>query len=961
MAYPKSIIQKAVSLIFVFSVFFSTTAFSQSCPAQGTQIFPELSGQELLDALVQEYGTTDNISYDNARDILYSQIDNKNDTLLTGIYTGYTIVLDPNADPSTDAFNKGINAEHSWPQSKGASTEPARSDMHHLFPAYSRANSARGNHPFYEIPDQETETWWRLDQDVSNPDGNVIDEYSEYRNSHPNASYSASWEPREVSKGDVARAAFYFYTMYKTQADNADPIFFEIQKDFLRNWNSVDAVSTTEYNRTCAIAEIQGNEVNPFVIDPTLIERAYFEGDISQTNVEFSATVLSFDEGQSSVEIEVSITNPNADTATTVDVVYSGGTATSGEDFQAFTSQTLTFPAGSLDRQSVTLTLTDDEIEEGNETIILGLEDVSGPQNAVVGPANSAEITIRDNDGETPSAAWINEMHYDNDGGDQGEFVEIAVNAEFADLTDVTLSLYNGNGGSVYATYSGNDFTAGDAENGISFFYVDLPVNGLQNGSPDGMSLDIGGELIQFLSYEGTFTAADGPAQDVESTDIGIEQPGNSSAGSSLSLAGTGSGYADFSWEFTETNTKGSLNTNQTIEGTGSGNETTFVDFTAAEQLVLESDGTVQVSLSITNPDSETATSVQVSQAGGTATENDFESFTTQNLTFPAGSSANQSFSITITDDDEYEKNETILLAIESISGPSNAEIGIIDTLSVTIRNDDEPQFELMDFWINEFHYQNAGADSNEFVEIVANLGSVTKTQNEDDILITLYNGNNGEQYSSFSGDDILAEEINYAGFQIYYVETEGLQNGDPDGISLSIQGEVVQFISYGGTFVAADGPAKDYESIDVGVIETESTTNGSISLTGTGQFYNEFSWAITDSSTKGSENKGQELQITTSNEDENPTIADDFKLHQNYPNPFNPTTNITYELKGAVNVTLTVYNVLGQKVETLVDGMKSAGSHMATFDASGLSSGVYFYQLRAGERTFTQKMLLSK
>ena len=960
MAIPKTITQKAAVLTFICSLLFSASAFSQSCPAQGTQIFPELSGQALLDALVQEYGSTDNISYDSARDILYSEIDLYNDSLLTGIYTGYTIALDLNNDPSTDAFNKDVNAEHAWPQSKGASTEPARSDMHHLFPAYSRANSARGNHPFYEIPDQETDTWWRLDQDVSNPDGNVIDEYSEYRDSHPNGDYSASWEPREDSKGDVARAAFYFYTMYKTQADAADPIFFEVQKDFLRNWNSIDAVSAKEYDRTCAIAEISGNNVNPFVIDPTLVERAYFEGEISQTNVEFSATLLSFDEGQSSVEVEVSITNPNADTATTVDVVYSGGTATSGDDFQAFTTETLTFPAGSLDRQSVTINLTDDDLEEVNETIILGLENVSGPEQAVIGSANSVEITIRDNDGETPSAAWINEFHYDNDGGDQGEFVEIAVNAEFADLTDVTLTLYNGNGGSSYSSYSGNDFTAGDTENGISFFYVDLPVNGLQNGSPDGMSLDISGELIQFLSYEGTFTAVDGPAQDIESTDIGIEESGTAPVTNSLSLAGTGSAYADFSWENTDPNTKGAVNTNQTIEGGASGTETTRVDFTSAELLILEGEETAEVSLSIANPDSENATMVSVSQVGGTATEDDFENFAIQNLTFPAGSSANQSFSISITDDDMYEKNETILLAIESISGPANAEIGLVDTLTVTIRNDDEPQLGWMSYWINEFHYQNAGADSNEFVEIVRNLGVVSKAQNED-ILITLYNGNNGEQYASYSGEDILNGEDATGHFEIYYAETEGLQNGDPDGISLSIQGEVVQFISYGGTFVATDGPAKDYESIDVGVTESESTTNGSIALTGTGEFYSEFTWAVTDSSTKGYENKGQDLRVPVSNEDENPAIAEEFKLHQNYPNPFNPTTNISYELKNAVDVTLSVYNVLGQKVVTLVDGMKSTGSHIATFDASGLSSGVYFYQLRAGDVTFTQKMLLSK
>ncbi len=561
---PKNRIKRGLSVCFVLVFFFSTSVFSQSCPAQGTQIFPDLSGQELLDSLVAEYGTTDNISYDSARDILYSEIDNKNDSL-SGIYTGYTIYLDPNADPSSDAYAKDINAEHSWPQSKGASTEPARSDMHHLFPAYSRANSARGNHPFFEIPDDETDSWWRLDQDVSAPNGTVVDEYSEYRESHPNNSYSASWEPRESVKGDIARASFYFYTMYKSEADAADAIFFEVQKDFLRSWNSLDEVSDKEYQRTCAIAEISGNEVNPFVIDPSLVERAYFEGQISQTNVEFSASILTFGEGQGTIEVEVSITNPNPDTATTVDVAYANGTATSGDDFDTFTTQTITFPAGSLDRQSVTINLTDDDVEEEEETIILVLENLKGPENAALGQADSVEISILDNDGTVPTSAWINEFHYDNDGGDEGEFVELAVNAEFADLSTVTLTLYNGNGGSSYGSYSGNDFVKGGTQNGVSFYYADLPANGLQNGGPDGMSLDINGELLQFISYEGTFTATDGPAENVESTDIGVDQPGNSPVGSSLSLAGTGTGYDDFTWEFTEENSKGEVNENQTI------------------------------------------------------------------------------------------------------------------------------------------------------------------------------------------------------------------------------------------------------------------------------------------------------------------------------------------------------------------------------------------------------------
>ena len=85
------------------------------------------------------------------------------------------------------------------------------------------------------------------------------------------------------------------------------------------------------------------------------------------------------------------------------------------------------------------------------------------------------------------------------------------------------------------------------------------------------------------------------------------------------------------------------------------------------------------------------------------------------------------------------------------------------------------------------------------------------------------------------------------------------------------------------------------------------------------------------------------------------------YSLSQNYPNPFNPTTKIMFTLPKASIVKLTVFNVLGQKVATLVDGNMSAGSQVVSFNANNLSSGAYFYRLEAGTFTAVKKMLLMK
>ncbi len=95
---------------------------------------------------------------------------------------------------------------------------------------------------------------------------------------------------------------------------------------------------------------------------------------------------------------------------------------------------------------------------------------------------------------------------------------------------------------------------------------------------------------------------------------------------------------------------------------------------------------------------------------------------------------------------------------------------------------------------------------------------------------------------------------------------------------------------------------------------------------------------------------------------DRNYNIAlNNFELEQNYPNPFNPSTNISYKINKAGNVSLKVYNILGLEVATLVDEFKPAGNYTVKFNAANFSSGVYFYKLTAGTYSEIKKMTLLK
>ena len=266
------------------------------------------------------------------------------------------------------------------------------------------------------------------------------------------------------------------------------------------------------------------------------------------------------DTGTKTYPIRLRIINPDATNATTATVAVTGGSAAAGTDYVYDTDGTpseksVTFPANSSDNQEVTVTLNGDTDVEGDETIIFELQNVTGGNDA----QNSAgEFTLSiEGDDASPVNAWINELHYDNDGTDEDEFVEIAVPSGFSDFANLQIVHYNGNGGGSIVSVDGTGLSQGAIQGDFQLYsWIRNPSDTRFQNGPDGFALCYLGDLVvsggvaQFLSYEGTFTATVGCASGRTSTDIGINQTGTSATpvGSSIGLTGSGTSYSDFTW-----------------------------------------------------------------------------------------------------------------------------------------------------------------------------------------------------------------------------------------------------------------------------------------------------------------------------------------------------------------------------------------------------------------------------
>jgi len=244
-------LKNVLLIALLFFIFFTVEASAESqvaCKDTWTKVLSKgkldplyaplkgLCGVEFRKALWEKISTNKDLGYTNARQIMFSKLDNSGGEVC-GVYSDACIETAGIPDP------RYFNTEHSWCQSWGA-TGKAKSDLHHLYPVQSNLNSKRNNYPFCEV---ENASWTY--------DG------SSFGHSH---SGTTCFEPPQQHKGELARSMFYFSVRYSRPIDPEQEAFF-------RKWNKDNSVSGKEYYRNEDIFTYQGNR-NPFVKYPEFVD-----------------------------------------------------------------------------------------------------------------------------------------------------------------------------------------------------------------------------------------------------------------------------------------------------------------------------------------------------------------------------------------------------------------------------------------------------------------------------------------------------------------------------------------------------------------------------------------------------------------------------------------------------------------------------------------------------------------
>lgn len=205
----------------------------------------DVHGEDLLDELFLLVDGHNDRGYNQARDLLFSHLDVREDGMLECVFSGRRVYPDGTRTPD------GFNTEHTWPQSRGSGQDPARNDLHHLFAVDAEANTARGNYEFGHVDCDESTCPWNM--------------LEAFRGPSADDNRDPIYQVQPGRRGDVARAILYFSLRYGAAVSPEE-------EAVMRLWNCEDPPDDHERTRNDNVDQVQNNR-NPFIDRPDFVDR----------------------------------------------------------------------------------------------------------------------------------------------------------------------------------------------------------------------------------------------------------------------------------------------------------------------------------------------------------------------------------------------------------------------------------------------------------------------------------------------------------------------------------------------------------------------------------------------------------------------------------------------------------------------------------------------------------------
>lgn len=441
------------------------------------------------------------------------------------------------------------------------------------------------------------------------------------------------------------------------------------------------------------------------------------------SSVQFTSTNVSIAEDAGTYDLEFAIENEDAINDTTFDVVLISGDAA---DINSYTTQTVTFLASTSANQTVTITITDDMLEELDETLTFEIQNVAGGNSAVVGTNNTFNLTISAND------TFVDpDTLYDADFSNNGDGFPAHTTSSPPAVGPASVGPF----GSApnqwtlsYDTAPGTDGSANTFEVVIGELISDdwggqgiftsqvIDVSSITSVDIYATGANIGANDDDF-TY---FYILDGGAR-VE-TVIGVSDNGDPVNYAVAALDVSFATSLEVGFEFSENGGGDGYAVSEfVVVNAGDANPDTSVQFTTTSSTVIEDDGTFDLTFQISNEDATNDTTFDVLLISGDTA--DIDGYITQSVNFPAGTSSDQTVTVTITDDMIEESNETFTFEIQNVAGGNNAAVASNSTFDLTIQDNDGTIPEIGDLVITEIMYNSTSTDD-EWIEIYNASGS---------------------------------------------------------------------------------------------------------------------------------------------------------------------------------------------------------------------------------------------